>query len=259
MNIHLLAFIIIILFIFSTVYTFDKNNSCHILTHNSSININTIRQLSKFKYEYNQNHIVYIENIFTTNYFKNLKENVLSEINSKNVNRTELFAPIRKAATIKASNLVNNKTISNLYYCKSLQNIISSITNMNIENVDCKDESSINILVYNKKNDFISWHFDPNHYIGSRITVLINIINENAQKNNLSESELQYKINGEIKSIKMKPNSILIFDGTLIEHRATGIKDNENRILISFTYCNICKETLFGKILKHIKSIVLGY
>ena len=121
----------------------------------------------------------------------------------------------------------------------------------------------MNILIYDKPGDFISWHFDPNHYIGMRLTILISIVNKGKGKDSssLSSSFLQYKLRGsnEIHSIQMKPNSILIFDGSQIEHKATGIDEHERRIVLSFTYCDICRETVLGNFVKRCKEMIMGY
>ena len=57
----------------------------------------------------------------------------------------------------------------------------------------------------------------------------------------------------------MEENSILIFDGSKIEHSTTELKENEERDLISFTYCDICESTIMNNIILYIKNTLLGY
>jgi hypothetical protein len=52
----------------------------------------------------------------------------------------------------------------------------------------------------------------------------------------------------------MKPNSLLVFDGTKILHTATGIKPNETRIVLTFTYCDVCKEKIYARSIRKIKE-----
>lgn len=214
------------------------------------------KEWSVFVNKFNESSLVLIEDFFDIDFFRNLQENILQIQESNRTNN--LFKSIRKAGTIPSNSIP--EYIKNIYYNKIFIQFLRKITNLSLENVNCDDDSNMNILVYDKPGDFITWHFDPNHYVGNRLTILINVINESSS-NSLSSSLLQYKIKGsnEIYSIKMKPNSILIFDGSNVEHRATPIKLDERRIVLSFTYCDVCKETILGKFIKKCKEIVLGY
>jgi len=57
----------------------------------------------------------------------------------------------------------------------------------------------------------------------------------------------------------MKPNSILIFDGTKILHKATGISDNEERIVLAFTFCDICTISSHKRLYRKLKELILNY
>ncbi|NBU34286.1 hypothetical protein EB118_06985 [bacterium] len=214
--------------------------------------------LSTFAKEYKDHNITLIGDIFTDDYFAHLKNEALGLITYNN--RNETFSGIRKAGTISSSKLSANPTIHSLYTSPEFIGFLKEITGLDLERVNCDDKSSMNLLVYEKTGDFISWHKDPNHYKGNRITVLINIVNEScSDPTQLSESFLQYKLDGSIVSVKMKPNSILVFNGSIVDHRATGIGPNERRIQLSFTYCDVCRETFVGKPVRWLKETVLGY
>jgi hypothetical protein len=234
--------------------TYKKNNDCTNL-NNLPIHIKD-KNWTPFINQFNENRLVLIENFFEKHFFDNLQQNILQIQESNRTNN--LFKSIRRGSTIPSNSVT--EFIKNIYYNKIFIQFLSKITNLSLENVNCDDNSNMNILVYEKPGDFITWHFDPNHYVGNRLTILISIINE-ASSGTLSSSLLQYKIKGsdQIHSIQMKPNSILIFDGSSVEHRATPIKSNERRIVLSFTYCNICKETIIGKFIKQCKEIVMDY
>jgi hypothetical protein len=262
-NIIITIIIIVICLIVLSQINLNKSNECKIHISNNTIlpKINNF-DISSYKKDFLQNEIVYIENFFDNNYFEILKESVNSEISYNKSKRTgEMLQNFRQAGSLN-SNVIQNSNIINLYYSKELINIIQQITNnYNIQNVTCNDKSSYNILIYDKPNDYINWHLDPNQYTGNRLTILISIYNENDSKNNLSSSELQYKLRNldKIQTLKMKPNSILIFNGSKILHKATSIKENEKRILISNTYCDICQENLLGFVFRNIKEFILNY
>lgn len=238
--------------------SFPKDNTCYVSEFQPPTNIAS-QDLQILKKEFESNNIVLINNVFENTYFQTLREGILNSLNDTVMKRNKTFEGLRKAITVKASNLEKNVIVKELYYSSAFMNIIKGITNMHLENVSCKDEASMNLLVYNRPNDFISWHRDPNHYVGRRLTVLLSLVNENNLTKELSMSELQYMQNGESKSIKMPPNSMLIFDGSKINHRATSIGKGDTRIVLSFTYCDVCKESIYGRFLKIIKETVLGY
>jgi hypothetical protein len=239
--------------------TYPKNNNCVILKDTIIPYFNVDRDLTPFKKQFKDNRIVLIEDLFETTFFNHLQKKVLE--NEQFENRTaDVFNSLRKAGTVNSSKI--SPTIVDLYYNSNFLKFLREITELPLENVNCDDKSNMNILIYDKPGDFISWHFDPNHYIGSRLTVLISIVNRSSSDSqSLSSSFLQYKLRGskEIHSIQMKPNSILIFDGSQIEHRATGIRENEQRIVLSFTYCDICRETVIGNFVKRCKEMIMGY
>ncbi|NDC95894.1 hypothetical protein EB118_17625 [bacterium] len=207
--------------------------------------------------QYKENNITLIENAFSSSLFEMLKKEALSTIQDGE-SRNDAFKSIRKAGTVNAQALEQSATVKGLYTSPQFLSLLRNITNLDLERVNCNDNASMNLLVYEKPGDFIAWHTDPNHYSGNRITVLISLINESSN-NTLSSSFLQYRLGHEMHSIQMKPNSILIFNGSKILHQATGISNNEKRVQLSFTYCDICKETIFGKTIKWAKETVLGY
>jgi hypothetical protein len=88
------------------------------------------------------------------------------------------------------------------------------------------------------------------------ISILLSIRNSNNTNTDLSSSILKYKdINtGVIHQLQMKPNSLLVFDGTKILHTATGIKPDETRIVLTFTYCDVCKEKIYARSIRKIKE-----
>lgn len=135
---------------------------------------------------------------------------------------------------------------------KNLQVLLSSVVNKKLKNVDCNDLSWGNIISYSKPGDNIFWHTDPNHYKGSRFTVLIMV-------NNKSTMDLVYVLDNKEKLLRMKENSLLIFNGSKVLHKTTKLEKNQQRDLLSYTYCDICESTPFGNSLKYIKEKILGY
>lgn len=261
MNARAVVVVIVVVIVWMCTYSFPKSNTgCVYTTDVADVAIRDPFHfpVSVLAEEYHLNNIVLIEDIFTPEYFEDLKKQVLGQLvhNSRN----ETFTGIRKAGTINSSTLSTNLMVHSLYTSPKFINLLKGITGLDLQRVNCDDKSSMNLLVYEKAGDFISWHKDPNHYMGNRITVLVSIVNEScSDTSQLSESLLQYKLNGSVVSIKMKPNSLLLFNGSEVDHRATGIGPNERRIQLSFTYCDVCRESFLGKPVRWFKETVLGY
>lgn len=235
--------------------TYSKNNNCNTL-NNLPIYIKQ-RNWEPYINQFNHQRLVLIEDIFESQFFDNLKQDTLQMQNSNRTN--DIFKKIRQASTVPSDSI--SDFVKNIYYNSEFIQFLNQITTLSLENVSCNDNSNMNVLIYDKPGDFITWHFDPNHYVGNRLTILISIVNESLISNSLSSSLLQYKIKGsnKVESIQMKPNSILIFDGSNVEHKATPIKSNERRIVLSFTYCDVCKETILGNFVKRGKEMVMSY
>jgi len=260
--IYVLIVIVIVCFCIS-LSVYDKNVHDEYENNIPIMNTQILNNnyLNNLKNNYSKNKIIYIENIFDSDFFTYFKNIAIDEsLNSMKKDTSEIFNVFRKATTINGDQ-ITNKVIPQIYHNNNFLNLINYITDNNYLPVYPYDKSSINLLIYDKANDYINWHFDPNHYIGNRITVLVCIQNEGNNGQELSSSKLNYiDINTkEEKSLKMKPNSVLIFDGTKIFHSATGINQDEKRLLLSFTYCDVCKETVYGNFIKNIKELIMGY
>lgn len=247
--------LLIIIILFSS--SFPKNNSCY--TSSLQPIFNTQLDIPSYQQQFQNDNIVLINDVFSNDFFKTIQDHILQNLSSDTMKRNDNFTSIRKAITVNSTDLMKINIIKNLYYSPFFINFLKDVTNLQLQNVSCNDQANANLLVYNQPNDFITWHLDPNHYIGNRLTILISIVNKNKNTNDLSMSQLQYIKNGEKISIKMPENSILIFNGSKIYHQATGIGPDDNRIVLSFTYCDTCRESLSGHIFKYFKEMILGY
>jgi len=229
------------------------------MSHMSRIALNEL-DVHQGRTEYTTYEIAYLENLFPHAVFKRLQDIVMQETQSDSVQRTSgLLSGFRKAGALSSAS-IHSQDIKDLYYNPDLLELVRRVTdNPRMQTVSCEDKSSYNVLLYDKPDDHIDWHTDPNHYRGTRITVLICMANSNSQHTDVSAAELLYDIDGTVNSIQMKPNSILIFNGSHIRHKATGIRENEVRTLISFTYCDICEQTLWGWLVRSVKELVLNY
>ena len=171
---------------------------------------------------------------------------------------------LRKATGINLFKLHQQQQIYpgilELFYSDDLIKSLSSVTNKPIQRVSLSDPNACSLLIYTNKGDHIDWHYDYSNYYGDRFVVLLTVVNENSSKNGLSENIFKYIYNGKVHELQMKENSIVIFKGSDINHKATSIGENERRILLSMVFCDICHEkqkNAFSVFYEKIKNSIL--
>jgi hypothetical protein len=52
----------------------------------------------------------------------------------------------------------------------------------------------------------------------------------------LSEGELQRRCDGVVDTVATPPNTLVVFEGSRVFHRATAIGDGQERIILSMTF-----------------------
>jgi len=245
---------IIIILIFIIIYNSDSNIEIQkYITDKYITNIEFINPNYNIQYV---NNIITINNVIDNNIFNN----IVNIFNNKSYDSKNGF--IRKGSGISMLNLHQDSTydlLLQLYYSNHFLNLLSHAVHKPIQRVTAADMNACSLLIYTKEGDYIDWHKDKSHYYGDRFVVLLTVINENETKTDLSSNIFKYKYNNKIYEYKMKPNSIIIFKGSEIEHMATPIHNNEKRILLSMTFGDIClqKNNIFNTVYDKIKNYFL--
>jgi hypothetical protein len=100
-----------------------------------------------------------------------------------------------------------------------------------------QDQSSLSLLCYEHAGDHIQWHYDHNFYRGRHFTVLLALVNRGAQ-GGVSQSVFQRQLaDGGTEEWPPAENSLVIFEGAAVRHRATPAAKGDLRVLLSMTYC----------------------
>jgi len=257
--IFLILFIIIL---FVLIYLSDKQN-IYVQKHLNSIHSNKkilhnkykplINEEVKVKYE---NNIIIIEDFLNPEFYDFLK----NQFNGKTYKPINTL--LRKAAGYDFFTLHDSNEyfgFLELYYTNELIDVLSDVLKKPVQRTPLSDTNSCSLLIYSKKGDYINWHKDHSKYNGDRYVVLLTVINENSSSTNLSENEFHYMFNDNEYKIKMKPNTLTIFKGSEIMHKSTSIAENEKRILLSMTFCDICEEkkNLMYFVYEKLKGMIL--
>jgi hypothetical protein len=117
-----------------------------------------------------------------------------------------------------------------------------------------RDNSSCSILVYERPGDHIDWHYDHNFYRGRHFTVLLPVVNRNADGTGLSAGRLFARIGGEERLVPTPPNRLVIFEGAKVLHRATPIGEGERRVVLSMTFGTDPRISLPAEIARRVKD-----
>ncbi len=197
-------------------------------------------------------HLATLPAVLTTDTLAHLQAEVLTLCNTE-----RSYLPMHKqGGTIAYETLHQVMPIFvALYQSKALQKICSDIVGETLVPTPLHDQSSCSLLVYEKPGDHIGWHYDHNFYNGRHFTVLLPLINKHHATGALSSAQLKAKLQGQEAIIETPPNTLVLFEGAKVLHKATPLADNELRIVLSMTYCTTPKASLAKSIARRIKDI----
>ncbi len=161
----------------------------------------------------------------------------------------------KKGGTVAYETLcVSAPSVVALYLSPSFQELVSAIVGERVEATPLHDQSSCSVLFYERPGDHIGWHYDHNFYKGRHFTVLIPILNRNSDDTGLSEARLMAKIGGQEKLVETPPNTMVVFEGARVLHKATPIGDGERRVVLSMTFCTNPRNSLWQGAARRIKD-----
>jgi len=139
--------------------------------------------------------------------------------------------PNKKGVTISTMNVVKYAPHLIHFYENQLCELVSKQLNLKLFSTDLNLPTSCDILIYDKEDDWINWHYDYNYYDGRFFTLLIPITNHSTC------TEFQFKNDkNEVKSINLTNNNSICFEGNYLYHRASKLCKNEKRIILSCQY-----------------------
>lgn len=255
----IITVLLVILFIVIIVlYINEKNTDVQYFLYNIYNRIKSKKNGSIINSNYKvteQNNIITVNDFLSKDYFEFIRK----QFDNKVFESRDFM--VRKATGVNFFNLhkENYNGLVELYYSNELLNTISDIIKKPVQRISLADPNACSLLIYANKGDYINWHYDYSSYYGDRFVVLLTIVNENADKNNLSQNVFKYKYKNKIYDLKMNENSLVIFKGSEILHKSTAIDDNERRILLSMVFCDICQEkkNVFNIIYEKTKNYIL--
>jgi hypothetical protein len=128
-----------------------------------------------------------------------------------------------------------------LYHGEALRQWLGQVIGTPVYPTADHDQSSCSLLYYDEPGDHIGWHFDHNFYRGRHFTVLLSLVNQSLQPDcglahGLSAGRLQRRRNGSEETVPTPPNTLVLFEGARVRHRATAVDRDQERIMLSMTF-----------------------
>jgi hypothetical protein len=182
-------------------------------------------------------------------------QKIISDIESHA--RTERsYLPTHKKGGAIAYDTLREKipAIVELYLSDEMQALISRVTGVKVKPTPTTDKSSCSLLVYEEPGDHIGWHFDHNFYRGRHFTILIPIVNRNANGTGLSAARLIAKRGDSEVVIETPPNAIIVFEGAKVCHKVVPIAAGERRVVLSMTYCTDPRNSVVQESMRRVKD-----
>ena len=119
--------------------------------------------------------------------------------------------------------------------CAEFLEIVSSYTGISkLQFVLENDTNRLNLLYYNDKGDGIDWHVDGTIYLGDRWAGILTIVEDI----NEQEAKLELKPNGLPVTfpVEKMENTLILFQGDQVQHRARPMLLDEERIVVSLLF-----------------------
>ena len=170
-----------------------------------------------------------------------LQEEKFKQIRDLLIDNKRLFlrkdSTIRKGSAIGGHELRNSQLASLVEWidCAEFLEIVRSHTGISkLQFVPVEDTNRLSLLYYNEKGDGIDWHVDGTIYLGDRWAGILTIVEDIKEP----EAKLELKPNGFSVTfpVEKMENTLILFQGDQVQHRARPMLLGEERIVVSLLF-----------------------
>jgi hypothetical protein len=192
------------------------------------------------------------DNFLPVEVLKQLQEECLA--NQARAERT--FLPVhKKGGTLSYEALHYHAPMGlSVFHSEALHRWVSEVVGLDVVPTADHDQSACSVLYYDQPGDHINWHFDHNFYKGRHFTVLLSVVNRSAS-GGVSASQLQIKdAAGRVSVVDSSENSLVVFEGARVLHRASPTEGGDRRIILSMTFCTDPRVGLFSELCRRVKD-----
>ena len=184
-----------------------------------------------------------LNNFFSATVFSKIQRVINQYYNQYNV-RNDNY--LRKGSSFSHHQMSDTPLsyINNLFDNVELLNNIKKRTGLNLQFVPKTDPNRLGVLIYQKPQDGIDWHYDGNNYYGNRWVGIFTVKNRNTVTGRPSSSKFSYILDGKEYTRDSRENSLLLFRGDKIKHKVSPLGKDEIRIVVSLLFCDICERKI---------------
>jgi hypothetical protein len=183
--------------------------------------------------------------------------NLLHESAERQVLSERVHIPVHKrGATISYHDLhYCAPELIAFYLSPEFHACCSEIVGQPLQPTPLHDLSSCSLLIYDRPNDHIGWHFDLNFYRGRHFTALLSLVNTDADGAGVSSANLLVRQDGCDAVIPTPPNTLVLFEGAHTYHCVTPLREMERRVILSMTFCTDPSAGAFQTFERRVKDI----
>ena len=182
---------------------------------------------------------------------------VLREVAERQVQTDRVHIPIHKrGATISYHELhYCAPEVIAFYLSPELHAFCSNVFGERVQPTPLSDLSSCSLLVYDRPNDHIAWHYDLDFYRGRHFTALLSLVNTDAAGTGVSSANLVVLSEGRETVISTPPNTLVLFEGADVYHSVTPLQERERRVILSMTFCTDPSTTALQTLERRVKDV----
>lgn len=142
--------------------------------------------------------------------------------------------------------------LSAIYFYNTFSSRVEELIGEKVYTTPLTLPTSVCLLVYDQKGDFINWHFDVNYFNGRFFTVLIPV----TLKESCTKFKYKDSLSNDIELDLGKSRKSVIFEGENLFHMATPLCSNDTaRIVLSLQYTTDPQINSFNRFLMNIKDL----
>ena len=133
---------------------------------------------------------------------------------------------LRKSPLSKIADIIDSSEF--------LEKVQSKTGIANLQFVPEADTNRLSLLYYKDEGDGIDWHVDGTIYMGDRWAGILTIVEDIKE----SEAKLELKPNGKPATfpVDKMENTLVLFQGDQVQHRARPMLMDEQRIVVSLLF-----------------------
>ena len=133
---------------------------------------------------------------------------------------------LRKSPLSKIADIIDSSEF--------LKKVQSKTGISNLQFVPETDTNRLSLLYYKDEGDGIDWHVDGTIYLGDRWAGILTIVEDI----NEPEAKLELKPNGKPATfpVEKMENTLVLFQGDQVQHRARPMVKDEQRIVVSLLF-----------------------